>query len=86
MLRGKLFRLEEQKRQAEYNKQMNLAQQAMAQKKFDAAVEAFGDALKVMPNDREATKGLQDAKKALDAAKNPPPQISPSTSHCRSQT
>src|SRR5205814_2368915 len=37
------------------------------------AVRAYGEALRVVPNDPAATKALKDAQAALDASKAPPP-------------
>ena len=51
-------------RKAEYNRQMALAQQAMTAKRYPDAERAYTEALRQVPNDPAATKGLADAKTA----------------------
>ncbi len=65
---------DEEKRRAEYTRLMNQGQAALAAKRYAEAVKDYGDALRVMPNDPTATKGLKDAQAALDASKAPPPR------------
>lgn len=66
-------KLEDQKRMAaEYNRLMTLGQKAMTGKRYTEAAKAFADALKVQPNDAAAGRGMADAQKAIDDAKNPP--------------
>jgi tetratricopeptide (TPR) repeat protein len=62
---------EEAKRLAEYNKLMAQGQQSMNLKRYDDAVQAFAEALKVMPNDPKARAALADAQKALADSKKP---------------
>jgi tetratricopeptide (TPR) repeat protein len=50
-----------QKAVAEYNKQIALGKAALNAKKWDDAITAFNAALTIVPNDPEATKGLQAA-------------------------
>jgi tetratricopeptide (TPR) repeat protein len=63
---------DEAKKQDEFARLMAAGQAAAGAKKYDDAIKAYTDALKLMPGDREATKGLNDAKQAADAAKAPP--------------
>jgi tetratricopeptide (TPR) repeat protein len=60
---------------ANYQKAMTAGQAAMATKKYDFAVKYFGDALKLAPNDQNATTQLRAAQKLLDTpkVKTPPP-------------
>jgi tetratricopeptide (TPR) repeat protein len=62
----------EARRKADYTRLMNQGQTAMAGKHYADAVKAYGDALRVVPNDPTATKALKDAQAALDASKAPP--------------
>jgi tetratricopeptide (TPR) repeat protein len=63
---------DEAKKQDEFVKLMAAGQAATGAKKYDDAIKAYTDALKLMPGDKEATKALNDAKQAADAAKAPP--------------
>jgi tetratricopeptide (TPR) repeat protein len=68
---------EEKKRQADYSRLMTQGQNAMTAKKYDEAVKAYADALRVMPNDPAATRALADANKSLEASKTPKPTSPP---------
>jgi tetratricopeptide (TPR) repeat protein len=68
---------EQKKRQAEYARLMNAGQAALAARRYEDAVKAYGDALKLMPGDAAASKALAEANKALDAAKKPMPKTPP---------
>jgi tetratricopeptide (TPR) repeat protein len=59
----------EQKRKDDYARQMTAGRTALAAKKYDDAQRAFTEALKLQPNDVEATRLL---KQAQDATKSPP--------------
>jgi tetratricopeptide (TPR) repeat protein len=61
-----------QKNLAEYTKQLNLGKTALNAKKWDDAIAAFNAALKAVPKDPEATKGLQAA---IDGKKQPDPAV-----------
>jgi tetratricopeptide (TPR) repeat protein len=71
----------EAKRKADYTRLMAQGQAAMAGKHYADAVKAYGEALKVMPNDPAATKAHKDAQAALDASKAPPPPPAEYTRH-----
>ena len=62
----------EAKRRADYSAQIALGQQALTAKHSADAVRAFTEALRLMPGDPAATKGLADAR-ALDKPVTPPP-------------
>jgi cytochrome c-type biogenesis protein CcmH/NrfG len=49
----------------------------MAAKHYDDAVKAYGEALKLVPGDAEATKALNAAKLAAEASKPQPPAKPP---------
>src|SRR5262249_26871106 len=68
---------EEQKRRVEYTRQMTLGQQAMAAKRYADAAKAFGEALKLQPNDPAATRSLTEAQNAAKAPPMPIPQPKP---------
>jgi hypothetical protein len=57
------------KREADYQAAMKSGRDAYTAKRFDDAVRAFGDALRLMPGDRDATALQQQATKARDDAK-----------------
>jgi tetratricopeptide (TPR) repeat protein len=62
------------KRQADYQREMQTGRTALQAMKYDDAIKAFTEALKIMPNDKDATALLKDAEKQkADAAKPPPP-------------
>jgi tetratricopeptide (TPR) repeat protein len=63
---------EEAKKKEDFAKLMNAGKDALTAKKYDDAIRDYTDALKLMPGDKDATKALEDAKKAADAAKTPP--------------
>jgi tetratricopeptide (TPR) repeat protein len=63
----------EAKKNDDFTKLMAAARNAMGAKKYDDAIKAYTDALKVMPGDKDAAKGLNDARQAADAAKAPKP-------------
>jgi tetratricopeptide (TPR) repeat protein len=54
------------KRQAEYAKSMQAGRDAWSARRFDDAARAFGEALRIMPGDRDATAYQQQAIKARD--------------------
>jgi tetratricopeptide (TPR) repeat protein len=60
---------EKKKRLGEYTMAMQAGRDALKARRFDDAVRSFGDALKVMPGDRDATASAQQAIKARDDAK-----------------
>jgi tetratricopeptide (TPR) repeat protein len=62
---------EGQKNQAEYAKQLDLGKKALAAKKWDDAIAAFNAALKAVPADAEAKKGLQAATDGKKATPDP---------------
>ncbi len=73
----------EAKRKADFTRLMTQGQTAMAAKRYDEAVKAYADALKVQPGDAAATKGHRDAQAALDAAKPPPKSAAPPAEYTR---
>jgi tetratricopeptide (TPR) repeat protein len=66
-------KLEAQRRQQDFTRLVTAGQTAVAQKRYDVAVKAYTDALKIMPGDAGATRALQDATAAQRAAGTPPP-------------
>jgi tetratricopeptide (TPR) repeat protein len=62
---------DEQKKRADYTRQMTLGNAALKDKKWDDAIAAFSAALKLVPNDPEATKGLQAANDGKKPKANP---------------
>jgi choice-of-anchor C domain-containing protein len=65
---------DEQKKLADYTRQIDLGKGALNTEKWDEAITAYNAALKLVPNDPEATKGLQaanDGKKKADPADGP---------------
>jgi tetratricopeptide (TPR) repeat protein len=62
-----LKQAQDEQKLAEYTRQMNLGNTALKDKKWDAAITAFNEALKLVPNDAEAKKGLD----AANAGKKP---------------
>jgi tetratricopeptide (TPR) repeat protein len=68
---------EEKKRLADYGRLMTQGQTAISARKYDDAVKAYGDALKLMPGDPVATRALADANKSLEASKTPKPPSPP---------
>jgi tetratricopeptide (TPR) repeat protein len=66
------------KRKELYDGWMAHADRLMAAKKYDEAVEAYQNALKAIPNDPAATKGLAGARSAMSQADPvPPPKKDP---------
>ena len=65
-------RQEEQKRLADFNRFIQQAQNALQARRYAEAQKAYGDALKLVPNDAAAQRGLQEATRALDASRPPP--------------
>jgi tetratricopeptide (TPR) repeat protein len=63
----------ETKKRDDFARLMAAGQSALGAKKYDEAIKAFTDALKLVPGDKDATKGLNDARQAADAAKAPRP-------------
>src|SRR5207253_5590333 len=55
---------DEAKKKADYEKLIAQAQAALAAKKYDDAIKAAGDALKLFPGDKDATKIVNEATKA----------------------
>lgn len=85
---AKTAQAEEQKRVVDFNRLMKDAGVALQAKRFADAQKAYSEALKIMPNDAGAQRGLQDATRGLEAsrktapsspppAKNDPPKPSP---------
>ncbi|HYT87847.1 MAG TPA: hypothetical protein VEL76_03935 [Gemmataceae bacterium] len=66
-------------RQADFNKLTAQGQAAMAAKRYADAVKAYGDALKLIPNDPTVTQRLREANTALEASRKtaPPPPPNP---------
>jgi tetratricopeptide (TPR) repeat protein len=62
---------EEQKKQAEYTRQLALGKAALAAKKWDDALTAFTAALKMVPADPEATRGMQAANEGKKSTPDP---------------
>ncbi len=63
------------KRQAAYQSTIKSGQNLLAKKQYEDAARAFGDALKLMPKDAQATKLLQQTNAAWnDAKKSTPPK------------
>jgi tetratricopeptide (TPR) repeat protein len=75
---------EDQKRQADYARLMTQGQTAMAAKRYDEAVKAYNDALKLMPGDAAATRALGEATRAHEASKTPPKPAPPPAAYTRS--
>jgi colicin import membrane protein len=69
---------DEEKRRAEFNRLMASGRQALAARRYEEAVKAFGDALKLQPGDPTATRSLREAQQALDASRPPPKPSKPS--------
>jgi tetratricopeptide (TPR) repeat protein len=70
-------KLQEQKRQQDFTRLMTAGRSALAQKRYGEAIQAYTDALKVVPGDPGGTRALQDARAAQTAAATPPPVKSP---------
>jgi tetratricopeptide (TPR) repeat protein len=70
---------DEQKRRAEAARLTAQGQAAMTAKRYDEAVRAFSEALRLQPGDAGLTKALREATQALDATKGrqPPPKPQP---------
>lgn len=62
---------EEAAKRTEFARLMNQGAVAKTNKRYNEAVTAFRDALKLMPDDPKATAALVDAQKALDLSKTP---------------
>jgi tetratricopeptide (TPR) repeat protein len=63
-----------------YTNAMNAGRQAMNRRQFDAAIRHFTDALRLVPNDPDALKALNEARTAaqpMPKAKDPQPKVSP---------
>lgn len=65
---------DEQRRKTEYDRLMNAGRNALLGKRYDEAIQVFGDAGKVMPGDPAAMRALTDARRAQEASKAPPPK------------
>ena len=63
---------EEQARRAEFTRLMGQGKAAMTAKRYEEAVKAYTDALKLQPGDAGATAALKEANQALQASKSPP--------------
>ncbi len=70
---GKASAEGEAKRRADYTAQMTLGQQALAGKRYPDAVRAYTEALRLVPGDAAATKGLNDARTGEKPPPPPPP-------------
>jgi hypothetical protein len=53
----------QRKRQADYQAAMKTGRQALATRRYDDAIKAFTEALRLMPGDKDATAQLQEARK-----------------------
>jgi len=77
----------EAKRRADYTRLMNQGQTALTARRYDEALKAYTDALKLQPGDAAATRGQRDAQQGLDAArgssKPPPPPPPPPAEYTR---
>jgi tetratricopeptide (TPR) repeat protein len=72
----------EAERRKAYDALMLRGRTALASRKFAEATEAFREALKIVPNDLAAAKGLSDAQVAMATPKvepklDPPPKVEP---------
>jgi colicin import membrane protein len=65
---------DEQKRLTEFTRLIGQGQTAMTAKRYEEAVKAYTEALKLQPNDSGATQALRNAEQALQSSKTPPPQ------------
>ncbi|HMC64309.1 MAG TPA: tetratricopeptide repeat protein, partial [Gemmataceae bacterium] len=63
---------EQQKRRDDFHRLSTQGQTAMTAKRYDEAVRAYTEALKIMPGDPAITKALQLARQAQEASKSPP--------------
>ena len=63
---------EEEKRRAEFERLLKQGRTALSAKRYEEAVKAFDDAMKLQPTDTEAAKLLREAKQALEASKKKP--------------
>jgi tetratricopeptide (TPR) repeat protein len=61
------------KRQADYGLAMDAGRGAIKARNFPGAVNAFNEALRIMPGDRDASASLKDAQQAMEAMRNSPP-------------
>jgi tetratricopeptide (TPR) repeat protein len=61
----------------EYTRLMSQGQEFLAAKRYDEAIKAFSEALKIVPNDTAATKGLREAKQAVRTPPSVPPPAKP---------
>jgi tetratricopeptide (TPR) repeat protein len=70
---------EELKQQAEFSRLMSLGAAAMNNKRYEDAVKAYGDALKIRPDDVTARSAYQSATLAFEASKvkTPPARTDP---------
>ena len=60
-----------------YNQQLLAGRAAFAARQFDDALKHAQEALRLVPNDGEATKLLNDTKVAMTPAKKDPPKVDP---------
>lgn len=65
------------KRKELYEAWMDRAEALMKARKFDDAIEAYQNALKAIPGDAAATKGLAEARTAMTPKKEPMPKVDP---------
>jgi tetratricopeptide (TPR) repeat protein len=73
-------RQEEARRQGEFKRLMKVGGQAIALKKYDEAVQAYTEALRLQPNDPTATAALRQATRARTQPPMPPrtdPKLDP---------
>jgi tetratricopeptide (TPR) repeat protein len=68
-----------QQRKADYDLAMDAGRKALGARNYQGAVNAFAEALRVSPGDRDATAAFKDAQQALDASKKPPAPPPPAT-------
>jgi len=68
------------KKRDDFNHIVGQAQAALTAKRYDDAIKDYNDALKLMPGDATAARGLKDAMQARDAATAPPPD---NTAECK---
>jgi tetratricopeptide (TPR) repeat protein len=73
LLDEELARRRAQERAVSYNRLMARGRTALKGKHYSDALEAFGEALKLRPDDAAALKGRREARQALELARKAPP-------------
>jgi tetratricopeptide (TPR) repeat protein len=69
---------EDQRRLADFNRFLGQGQAALAGKRYEEAVKAFSEAVKLQPQNAPAAAALRQARQALDASRAaPPPRVVP---------